>query len=52
MRFGISHDAPASKLHYRNTSGATEGSLGYKTTLPNREHDYTRFAGRHLYDFY
>lgn len=52
LRFGISHDAPASKLNYSNTSGTTEGSIGYETTLPNRDKDYTRFTGRRPYDFY
>lgn len=52
IRLGISHDAPASRINYSNTSGTTEGSIGYETTLPNRDRDYSRFAGRHPYDFY
>lgn len=52
LRFGISHDAPTSKFNYSNTSGTTEGSIGYETRLTNREHDYSRFAGWHPYDFY
>lgn len=52
LRFGISHDAPASKLNYSNTSGTTEGSIGYETTLPNHDQDYNKFTGRHCYDFY
>lgn len=53
LRFGLSHDAPASKLSYSNTSGTTEGSIGYETTLPNRPDPYRKFEGaRRCYDFY
>ena len=52
LRFGISHDAPTSKLNYSNTSGSTEGSIGYETTLPGRDQGYTKFTGRRCYDFY
>lgn len=52
LRFGISHDAPASRQNYSNTSGATEGSIGYETTLPGRDQDYSKFTGRRCYDFY
>lgn len=53
MRFGLSHDAPTSKLNYSNTSGTTEGSLGYETTLPNRTDVDHKFTGaRRCYDFY
>jgi len=52
MRFGISHDAPSSKLNYSNTSGSTEGSLGYETTIPSRNAN-PKFNGvRRCYDFY
>jgi type IX secretion system PorP/SprF family membrane protein len=53
LRFGLSHDAPSSKLTYGNTSGTTEGSIGYETTLPNRPEVYRKFEGsRRCYDFY
>lgn len=53
LRFGFSHDATTSKLNYTNTSGTTEGSIGYETTLPNRGGDYSKFEGaRRCYDFY
>ncbi|WP_158827891.1 PorP/SprF family type IX secretion system membrane protein [Mucilaginibacter lacusdianchii] len=52
LRFGISHDAPSSKLNYGNTSGTTEGTLGYETTFPSRD-AYHKFEGsRRCYDFY
>ena len=52
IRFGLSHDAPSSKLNYSNTSGTTEGSLSYETTLPSRTNS-TKFIGaRRCYDFY
>jgi type IX secretion system PorP/SprF family membrane protein len=52
LRFGLSHDAPSSKLNYSNTSGTTEGSLSYETTLPSRN-SYHKFEGsRRCYDFY
>jgi type IX secretion system PorP/SprF family membrane protein len=53
IRFGLSHDAPISKLSYTNTSGTTEGSIGYKTTLPDRNEPYNKFENaRRCYDFY
>ncbi len=53
VRFGLSHDAPSSKLNYGNTSGTTEGSLSYQTTLPNRAYIDRRFDGaKRCYDFY
>ncbi|MES2277474.1 MAG: PorP/SprF family type IX secretion system membrane protein [Bacteroidota bacterium] len=53
VRFGISHDAPMSRNTYSNTSGTTEGSIGYETTLPNRPDPYRKFQnGRKCYDFY
>lgn len=52
LRFGISHDASVSGLAYSNTSGTSEGSIGYETTLPSRDPDQ-RFAGaRRCYEFY
>ncbi len=52
MRLGVSHDIPISGLNYSNTSGITEGSVGYQTTLPSRD-AYYRFEGlRRCYDFY
>ena len=56
VRFGISHDATTSRLPYSNTSGTTEGSLGYETTFPKNE-DYRSFrnsasSGYRCYDFY
>lgn len=53
VRFGVSHDVPAGGLNYSNTSGTTEGSIGYETTLPSRsggEHKF--FGGSRCYDFY
>jgi type IX secretion system PorP/SprF family membrane protein len=53
LRFGVSHDAPASGLTYSNTSGTSEGSIGYETTLPNRTDTSPRFEGaRRCYEFY
>lgn len=53
IRFGISHDAPMSKATYSNTSGTTEGSIGYETTLPNRPDPFRKFQNtRRCYDFY
>jgi hypothetical protein len=54
MRLGVSHDVPSGKgLNYSNTSGTTEGSIGYETTLPYRGNDYRKFNGnRRCYDFY
>jgi type IX secretion system PorP/SprF family membrane protein len=52
LRFGISHDAPTSKLNYSNTSGSTEGSLGYETTLPSRTATPKFQGSRRCYDFY
>jgi type IX secretion system PorP/SprF family membrane protein len=53
VRFGVSHDVPVSSLNYSNTSGTTEGSLGYATTLPSRTDAYHKFEGaRRCYDFY
>jgi type IX secretion system PorP/SprF family membrane protein len=52
LRFGVSHDVPVSGLNYGNTSGTSEGSLGYQTTLPSRSVD-PKFEGlRRCYDFY
>jgi type IX secretion system PorP/SprF family membrane protein len=53
VRFGVSHDVPAGGLNYSNTSGTTEGSIGYETTLPSRsggEHKF--FGASRCYDFY
>lgn len=53
LRFGLSHDAPMSKMSYTNTSGTTEGSIGYETTLPNHPDPFRKFQGsRRCYDFY
>jgi type IX secretion system PorP/SprF family membrane protein len=53
LRFGVSHDASTSKLNYTNTSGTTEGSLNYETTLPSRSDPYVKFQdARRCYDFY
>lgn len=52
LRFGISHDAPTTKLNYSNTSGTTEGSIGYETTLPSRTNTPKFEGARRCYDFY
>ena len=53
LRLGVSHDAPVSGLNYSNTSGTTEGSVGYETTIPSRTDTYQKFEGaRRCYDFY
>jgi type IX secretion system PorP/SprF family membrane protein len=53
LRFGVSHDAPLSGLTYGNTSGTSEGSIGYETTLPSRGDNSQRFEGaRRCYEFY
>jgi len=53
VRFGVSHDVPVSNLNYSNTSGTTEGSIGYETTIPSRTDVYHKFEGaRRCYDFY
>lgn len=53
-RLGVSHDVPVrGGLSYGNTSGTTEGSIGYETTLPYRNNEYRKFNGaRRCYDFY
>ncbi len=35
LRFGFSHDATTSRINYTNTSGTTEGSIGYEKYWPN-----------------
>ncbi|TCC93373.1 type IX secretion system membrane protein PorP/SprF [Pedobacter frigiditerrae] len=35
IRFGVSHDATTSKINYTNTSGTTEGSIGYEKYWAN-----------------
>ncbi|GGH06109.1 PorP/SprF family type IX secretion system membrane protein [Mucilaginibacter phyllosphaerae] len=53
VRFGVSHDVPAGGLNYSNTSGTTEGSIGYETTLPSRYGSDHKFLGAsRCYDFY
>lgn len=53
LRMGISHDVPSGGLNYSNSSGTTEGSIGYETTLPNRQSYDQRFYGStRCYDFY
>ena len=52
FRFGASHDVPVQGLNYGNTSGISEGSIGYQTTLPSRNTE-PKFEGlRRCYDFY
>lgn len=36
VRTGFSHDATASKINYQNTSGTTEGSIGYQRRFSDR----------------
>lgn len=53
LRFGLSHDAPTSRLNYSNTSGTSEGSLNYQTTIPSRTDTQPKFEGaKRCYDFY
>jgi type IX secretion system PorP/SprF family membrane protein len=53
LRMGLSHDVPVSGLNYSNTSGTTEGSIGYITTIPSRTDTYHKFEGAtRCYDFY
>jgi type IX secretion system PorP/SprF family membrane protein len=53
LRMGASHDVPVSSLNYSNTSGTTEASIGYVTTLPSRTEPERKFEGaRRCYDFY
>ncbi|MES2265707.1 MAG: PorP/SprF family type IX secretion system membrane protein [Bacteroidota bacterium] len=53
LRFGVSHDVPAGGLNYTNTSGTTEGNIGYETTLPSRSGGERKFFGAsRCYDFY
>jgi len=53
LRFGVSHDASVSGLNYGNTSGSSEGSIGYETTLPGSGDRSQRFEGaRRCYEFY
>lgn len=51
LRLGISHDATTSKINYTNTSGTTEGSIGYEKYFPNSS-GYNKFNGLRCYDFY
>ncbi|WP_233138218.1 PorP/SprF family type IX secretion system membrane protein [Mucilaginibacter sp. MD40] len=53
LRFGVSHDVPAGGINYGNTSGTTEGSIGYETTLPSRDRGEQKFYGAsRCYHFY
>lgn len=53
FRFGVSHDANQSHTNYTNSTGSTEGSLGYETTLPKRDRESKKFPGaRRCFDFY
>ena len=53
FRMGVSHDVPSGGLNYSNTSGTTEGSIGYETTLPYRNNGEKKFLGAtRCYDFY
>jgi type IX secretion system PorP/SprF family membrane protein len=52
VRLGVDHDMSFSGLNYSNTSGTTEGSLGYEVTLPNRN-SYDKFdRSKQCYHFY
>lgn len=53
LRFGLSHDANYSKVNYTNSTGTSEGSLGYETTLPSRSNETKKFPGaRRCFEFY
>lgn len=53
LRFGVSHDVPAGGINYGNTSGTSEGSIGYETTLPSRDRGEQKFYGAsRCYHFY
>ncbi|TWR31747.1 type IX secretion system membrane protein PorP/SprF [Mucilaginibacter pallidiroseus] len=54
VRLGVSHDVPSGRgLNYSNTSGTSEGSIGYETTLPSRSNAEKKFRGAtRCYDFY
>jgi type IX secretion system PorP/SprF family membrane protein len=53
LRFGVSQDANYSKTNYTNSTGSTEGSLGYETSNPARDPGSKKFPGsRRCYDFY
>ncbi|MNR25903.1 hypothetical protein D3C85_1430780 [compost metagenome] len=51
LRIGISHDATISRINYTNTSGTTEGSIGYEKYFPNSS-SYHRYNGLRCSDFY
>ncbi|EDM37447.1 hypothetical protein PBAL39_09896 [Pedobacter sp. BAL39] len=51
LRLGISHDATTSGINYTNTSGTTEGSIGYEKYFPNSS-NYNKYNGLRCYDFY
>jgi type IX secretion system PorP/SprF family membrane protein len=53
IRIGAAHDMGVGGLNYSNTSGTTEGSLGYQTSLPSRSgytHKYSNSS--QCYYFY
>jgi type IX secretion system PorP/SprF family membrane protein len=53
VRLGVDHDMSLSGVNYSNSSGTTEGSLGYETTLPSRTDSYDKFdKSRQCYHFY
>lgn len=53
MRFGVDHDMGLSRgMNYSNTSGTTEGSLGYQTTLPSRTNGDKFSNSTQCYHFY
>ncbi|MBL4676748.1 MAG: PorP/SprF family type IX secretion system membrane protein [Mucilaginibacter sp.] len=53
LRLGVSHDVPAGGINYGNTSGTTEGSVAYETTLPQRDRGEQKFYGAsRCYHFY
>ncbi|RKR83003.1 type IX secretion system PorP/SprF family membrane protein [Mucilaginibacter gracilis] len=53
VRLGVDHDMSFSGINYSNTSGTTEGSLSYETTLPSRSGNSDKFDNsRQCYHFY
>lgn len=52
MRFGAAHDMGIGGMNYSSTSGTTEGSLGYQTTLPSRQGGNKFSNSTQCYHFY
>jgi type IX secretion system PorP/SprF family membrane protein len=52
IRVGAAHDMGVGGLNYSNTSGTTEGSLGYQTTLPSRMGGNKFSNSNQCYHFY